>query len=194
MYARSMFIRQVLRGVAILMLRVTRVPLPVGYSLLKTDDTSIFKHQLSPPPALLAHSSLAPSSKRHIQYFKRTSIRTASEFGQAQTPVPPFFFCGSSSLAPFPYHHITIVCTIRYHHILSHVADQSLIGVNQVYTKGEPHSNNTPAVSVRLFFAFITPNPYPATGGPHGLSTCQTHAQSQALLASRQAETSFFTD
>ena len=170
MYARSMFIRQVLRGVVILMLRVTRVPLPVGYSLLKTDDTSIFKHQLSPPPALLAHSSLAPSSKRHIQYFKRTSIRTASEFGQAQTPVPPFFFCGSSSLAPFPYHHITIVCTIRYHHILSHVADQSLIGVNQVYTGSiRPfvfcihHAKSIPSHR-RTSWPLYMSNPRPVTG------------------------------
>ena len=75
----NMFISQVLRGVALLSLRVTCVFLPVDYSRLKTDDTSVFKNHLLPPP-LLAHSSLAPSGKPHIdnlrerQYELRLSL------------------------------------------------------------------------------------------------------------------------
>ena len=53
MYARGMFIRQVLRGVALLKLRVACVPLPVEYSQLKTADTSVFKKHLFPPPFFL---------------------------------------------------------------------------------------------------------------------------------------------
>ena len=64
MYARGMSIRRVLRGVVLLKLRVTCVPLPVDYGRLKTDDTSVFKNQLPPPP-VLAHSSLALLSKPH---------------------------------------------------------------------------------------------------------------------------------
>ena len=51
---RRMFIRQVLRGIALLKLRMTCVPLPVDYTGLKTDDTSVLKNQLLPPPFLLA--------------------------------------------------------------------------------------------------------------------------------------------
>ena len=70
---RSMFIRQALRDVALLKLRVTCVPLPVDYSRLKTDDASVLKKQLLPPP-LLAHSSLAPFEQAaHQNCNKRTS-------------------------------------------------------------------------------------------------------------------------
>ena len=61
MYARGMLIRQVLRGIVILKLRIRCVPLPVGYSWLKTDDTSILENHLPRPPS--AHLSLAPSCK-----------------------------------------------------------------------------------------------------------------------------------
>ena len=105
MYAHGMLIRQVLRGVVLLNLRVSWVPLPVDYSRLKPDDTSGFKNHLLAPP-FLSHSSLAPSSKPHINNIRKRLIRTASEFGQAQTPVS-HFFCGSSSLAPLPSIHIT---------------------------------------------------------------------------------------
>ena len=70
MYARGMFKRQVLRGVVLLNSRVTWVPLPVYYSRLKTDDTSVLKKTAAPPPPLLAHSSLAPSSKPHIKKIR----------------------------------------------------------------------------------------------------------------------------
>ena len=69
MYARGMFIRQVLRGVVLLKLRVACIPLPVDYSRLKTDDTSVFKNQLLPPP-FFVHSSLAPSSKPHMNNIR----------------------------------------------------------------------------------------------------------------------------
>ena len=62
MYSRGMFKRQVLRGVALLKLGVTCDPLRVDYSRLKT---AVFKNHMIFPP-LLSDSSLAPSSKPHI--------------------------------------------------------------------------------------------------------------------------------
>ena len=112
MYARGMFLRQVLRGVVLLKLRMTCVPLPVDYSRLKTDDTSGFKNHL-----LLTRLTCPFEQAAHQQY-KRTSVRPASEFGQAQTPAS-HFFCGSSSLAPIPslpchkdHSSAVILCTV----------------------------------------------------------------------------------
>ena len=50
MYVRGIPIRQALRGVVLLTLRVTHVPLPVNYSRLKSDDTSGFENHLLHPP------------------------------------------------------------------------------------------------------------------------------------------------
>ena len=63
MYARGMFRRQVLRGVVLLKLRVTCVPLPVYYSRLRSNDTAGFKNHLLPIPLSFSPVSLAPSEQ-----------------------------------------------------------------------------------------------------------------------------------
>ena len=103
-----MFVRQVLRDVALLKLRVTCVPLPVDYSRLKTDYTS--KPSCFSPPFLLARLLPHRASRTSIIKENANTNSTASEFGQAQTPAS-HYFCGSSSLAPLR----TFSTTSHYH-------------------------------------------------------------------------------
>ena len=115
----STFILEVLRDVTLEVeggacpqLRVTRASLPVEYSRLKTDHISVFKNQQrpTPPPCSLVSCPLRASRTLII---KENVSRTASEFGQAQTPVS-HSFCGSSSLVPLPslLHHGRAVLVI----------------------------------------------------------------------------------
>ena len=110
MYARGMFIRQVLRGVVLLKLRVACVPLPVDYSRLKTDDTFVFKNQLL-PPHLLAPSSLAPSSKPHIKYIRERRYELRLSLAKHR------HLCHTSSVD----HHLWHPCPITTSHLASSV-------------------------------------------------------------------------
>ena len=56
-------------------LMVARAPLPVDYRRLKTDHTSVFKHQLlSPPRSFLLTGLLPPSSTPHTHIIRREHI------------------------------------------------------------------------------------------------------------------------